>query len=122
MPSRAPRRCTTPGCGAMATPPSAKCAPHDKRRPRRSASAKGYNAQHVQRFRAGVLERDTTCVLCTTAPATQADHYPLSKRELQARGLDEHDPRRGRGLCASCHSKETARHQPGGWNAGGPRY
>ncbi|MFB7354844.1 holin [Streptomyces gardneri] len=106
----------------MATPPSAKCAPHDKRRPRRSPSSKGYNAEHVQRFRAGVLERDITCVLCTTAPATQADHYPLSKRELQARGLDEHDPRRGRGLCASCHSRETARHQPGGWNADGPRY
>ncbi|WP_433406947.1 hypothetical protein [Streptomyces sp. CA-146814] len=50
-----------------------------------------------------------------------ADHWPLSKRELVARGLDEHDPRRGRGLCHSCHSSETARHQPGGWNRG-PEY
>ncbi|GGU02173.1 hypothetical protein GCM10010272_54160 [Streptomyces lateritius] len=35
------------------------------------------------------------CVLCRQAEATQADHWPLSKRELQTRGLDEHDPRRG---------------------------
>ncbi|MFD7319547.1 hypothetical protein ACFV9D_00425 [Streptomyces sp. NPDC059875] len=60
---------------------------------------------------------------CRQAEATQADHWPLSKRDLRARGLDEHDPRRGRGrgLYASCHSKETLKHQPGGWNAG-PRY
>ncbi|WP_435610882.1 holin [Streptomyces sp. C10-9-1] len=105
----------------MANPPGSKCPTHEQRKPRRSAASKGYGREHEQRFRAGVLDRDRVCVVCRTEPATQADHWPLSKRELQARGLDEHDPRRGRGLCASCHSKETARHQPGGWNAG-PRY
>jgi 5-methylcytosine-specific restriction protein A len=46
-----------------------------------------------------------------------ADHWPLSRRELTEQGLDPDDPRHGRGLCARCHSSETARHQPGGWNA-----
>ncbi|CAM5626977.1 holin [Streptomyces microflavus] len=122
MPSRAPKRCTTGGCPGTPTPGSAKCAQCARPRPRRSAAAQGYGREHEQRFRAGVLERDTTCVLCLKAPAVHADHWPLSKRELVARSLDEHDPRRGRGLCHSCHSSETARHQPGGWNRRGPEY
>ena len=121
MPTRAPRRCTTPGCSGTPRPPGAKCAHCAKPRARPSASSKGYNAEHRDRFRAGVLERDPVCVVCRQAPSEHADHWPLSKRELQARGLDEHDPRRGRGLCPPCHSKETAKHQPGGW-AAGPRY
>ncbi|MEW2631799.1 holin [Streptomyces sp. NPDC048389] len=121
MPTRAPRRCTTPGCAGTPLPPASKCPRHDKRRPRRSAAAQGYGREHEQRFRAGVLERDPVCRVCGQAPSTQADHWPLSKRELKARGLDDHDPLRGRGLCAPCHSSETAKHQPGGW-AAGPRY
>lgn len=54
------------------------------------------------------------------APTEHADHHPLSKRELQARGLDEHNPNYGRGLCHPCHSKETGRHQPAGWNDAPP--
>ncbi|MER7155437.1 holin, partial [Streptomyces lydicus] len=48
--------------------------------------------------------------------SAHADHYPLSRRELVARGDDPDDPRHGRGLCGPCHSSETAQHQPGGWN------
>ena len=51
--------------------------------------------------------------------ATVADHYPDDRRALVAKGLDPNDPDHGRGLCASCHSKETAKFQPGGWNQGG---
>ncbi|MGW1035020.1 hypothetical protein ACWD4Z_22890 [Streptomyces antibioticus] len=50
------------------------------------------------------------------APSEHADHHPLSKRELRERGLDEHHPGYGRGLCHPCHSKETGRAQPAGWN------
>jgi 5-methylcytosine-specific restriction protein A len=50
------------------------------------------------------------------APSTVADHYPRDKRELQALGLDDNDPRYGRGLCKTCHDKHTAQAQPGGWN------
>jgi len=59
-------------------------------------------------------------VLCNDKPAAHADHYPMSKRELQAKGLDEHHPMYGRGLCHGCHSSETAKHQPGGWAAAPP--
>lgn len=107
---------------------SAKCLEclSRSRRARPSATAQGYGDEHRERFRKGVLQRDPTCV-CTSAEhkhgspcgarSEHADHYPLSKRELRRRGLDEHHPNYGRGLCASCHAKETGRHQPAGWAA-----
>jgi 5-methylcytosine-specific restriction protein A len=72
---------------------------------------------HEQRFRRGVLDRDPVCKVCWAEPATVADHYPKSRRQLVAEGLDPNNPQHGRGLCASCHGKETAKNQPGGWNA-----
>jgi len=57
------------------------------------------------------------CVLCNEALSTVADHWPLSRRELSARGMDPDDPQYGRGLCDHCHNQETAANQPGGWNA-----
>lgn len=70
-----------------------------------------------------MLERDICCVLCREADkwelATVADHWPLSRRELLERGLDADDPEHGRGLCKRHHDQETARNQPGGWNAEG---
>lgn len=115
MPSRAPRRCTTPGCPRPPVPPGSRCAQCGTPRPRPSATAQGYGAEHRARFRARVLARDPVCVLCQDAPAEHADHWPRSKRELRAAGLDEHHPGYGRGLCQRCHSRETAGHQPGGW-------
>jgi 5-methylcytosine-specific restriction protein A len=105
------RSCSFPGCGKPLP-----CLKHTKFRRRRDTAAGGYGAEHRDRFRAGVLSRDPTCVLCGR-PATVADHYPLSRRELVRRGLDPNNPLYGRGLCASCHSGETTRNQPGGFNA-----
>lgn len=85
---------------------------------RPSPARRGYD-QHHRRFRAAVLTRDPTCVLCGTAPSRHADHHPRSRQQLQALGLDPNDPSHGRGLCHSCHSRETALNQPGGWNAAG---
>ncbi|WP_218153202.1 hypothetical protein [Streptomyces sp. CC53] len=82
----------------------------------------GYGTEHRDRFPAGVLKRDPICVLCGRAPSEHADHWPRSKRELRQLGWDEHSPAYGRGLCASCHSSETAKHQPGGWNTDIPPY
>lgn len=134
LPSRPPRRCTTPGCTGRRAPGtrSGKCAECQtrSRRPRPSSTAQGYDREHEQRFRVRVLQRDPRCVCADTshghdspcgAPSEHADHWPLSKRQLRERGLDEHNPIYGRGLCHSCHSRETARHQPGGW-AAGPAY
>ncbi|WP_258563120.1 holin [Streptomyces phytophilus] len=124
MPSRAARRCTTSGCTGTPQPGSGKCtACQDRaRRPRPSAAAQGYGAEHRDRFRAGVLARDPVCVVCRAAPSVHADHWPLSKRQLRAAGQDEHDPTHGRGLCPRCHSTETAEYQPGGWNREAPPY
>lgn len=78
----------------------------DAQRP--SAARRGYGALHRARFRAPVLARDPICVLCHNAPSVHADHHPLTRRDLIARGLDPNDPRHGRGLCGPCHSRETA--------------
>jgi 5-methylcytosine-specific restriction enzyme A len=70
---------------------------------RGSAAQRGYDQDHRELFRAPVLERDLWCVVCDDAPATVADHYPLSRKELVAQGLDPNDPEHGRGLCKPCH-------------------
>ncbi len=115
MPTRSPSRC--PGCKRLHTGTgSCSACRRANDRARGTAAQRGYTCQHLSRFRADVLKRDPVCVLCTTRPATVADHHPLSRRELVAQGLDPNDPRHGRGLCASCHGIHTARAQPGGWN------
>jgi 5-methylcytosine-specific restriction enzyme A len=92
---------------------------------RGTARQRGYDQQHEVTFRRAVLRRDPVCT-CTgqdvhdhgegcTRPSQHADHHPVDRRELVARGLNPNDPTRGRGLCARCHSSETALHQPGGW-------
>jgi 5-methylcytosine-specific restriction protein A len=70
---------------------------------RGSATQRGYDQHHRELFRAPVLERDPWCVVCDDAPATVADHYPLSRKELVAGHLDPNDPEHGRGLCKPCH-------------------
>lgn len=82
---------------------------------RGSASERGYGQAH-RVFRRAVLRKHPLCVLCGAA-STVADHWPMSRRELVAAGLNPNDAQHGRGLCEDCHNRETARHQPGGWNA-----
>lgn len=86
-------------------------------RRRGTSTQRGYGRAHRDRFRIGVLDRDPYCVcegdcrehdgVCFK-PATDADHYPLSLKELIARDADPYDPRHGRGLCALCHSRYTS--------------
>lgn len=108
--------CSIPGCPTLTD--TGRCAEHRQQadRQRGSARQRGYDRQHETRFRAAVLARDPVCTLCRRAPSVHADHHPLSRRELVEAGLDPNDPQHGRGLCGPCHSSETARHQPGGWN------
>lgn len=117
MPRRALTACTVPGCPELTT--GGRCDDHRQQaeRQRGSARQRGYGTTHEERFRRGVLRRDVICVICRNALATRADHWPRSRRELVAAGLDPDDPRYGRGLCASCDSTQTAERQPGGWNA-----
>lgn len=116
MPWRSPVSCAA--CGAP-KPPGARCTCRRSAPPsaERAEQARGYarNA-HRLRFRRSVLRREPLCVLCG-APAAVADHYPRTRRELEAAGEDPNDPQFGRGLCKRCHDKHTAATTPGGWNA-----
>jgi 5-methylcytosine-specific restriction protein A len=121
------RVCSVPGCPEFSQ--GGRCPEHRSEAEQRRGTARqrGYGKQHEQRFRPAVLARDPLCV-CTEeshghgTPCAQrsvhADHWPLSRRELEAQGKDPDDPANGRGLCTSCHSKETANNpdQQGGWN------
>lgn len=70
-----------------------------------------------QRARRAFLYAHPWCVLCGRA-ANVADHHPVSRRDLVARGEAKPDaPRHLRPLCTLCHNKETARLQPGGFAA-----
>lgn len=134
MTRRPPRVCTRCRQTVPAGQPCPTCAPQLEREAdarRGSAHARGYNRLHRGRFRVAVLRRDPVCT-CNTAcresgvvvhepgdcdqVSTVADHWPLTKKELRERGLDEHDPEYGRGLCKPCHDRHTARTSPGGWH------
>lgn len=108
--------CSTPGCPELV--PSGRCptckAQAEQRRG--NSAQRGYGRGHRDRFRTGVLSRHPVCVICRRTPSTVADHYPLDRRQLTAKGLDPDDPVYGRGLCAPCDSAQTAARQPGGWH------
>ena len=112
---RAKRPCPIPGCPELTD--GGRCPTHrtEVDRARGTAAQRGYTSAGHKRFRRLVLERDRLCVLCGHV-ATVADHWPTSRRDLLAAGLDPNDPARGRGLCKPCHDRSTALEQPGGWN------
>lgn len=114
------RVCSTPGCPTIypATEGS-RCPTHKAQadKARGTPRERGYTSTGHQEFRRVVIQRDLICQLCGMEPATVADHYPRSRKELIELGLDPNDPQYGRGLGHKCHSRETAQHQPGGWNA-----
>jgi len=117
VPRRAASVCPTPGCPAITAGGRCDTCARAAEAKRGTARQRGYGSQHETRFRTEVLTRDPVCVLCRTKPSKHADHHPLDRRDLVAQGLDPNDPARGRGLCHTCHSRQTAQHQPGGWHA-----
>lgn len=140
MPVRPPAPCTYvgyPPCptlvrGGGRCPDHRTQARRDSDKARGNPAQRGYGKAHRERFRAGVLRADPYCTCtadhCSTRhpaggpcphPSTEADHWPISKRELILKGLDSNDPRYGVGRCQGCHASLTARtsSQRGGWNA-----
>ena len=117
---RAARPCVTDGCPGLVPAGQSRCPDCQQkrdaqlRRRRDPMLHRHYNSPGHRRFRRKVLDRDRVCVLCGSV-ATDADHWPMSLRDLLAAGLDPNDPGRGRGLCRSCHSRETMRLGQGGW-------
>jgi 5-methylcytosine-specific restriction protein A len=111
--------CTTPGCPHLTL--DGKCTEHKQaaEQQRGSAAQRGYSGKAWRAARRAVLRRDPICVVCKRAFATVADHWPTSRRELVEQGVSDPDAvSRLRGLCHSCHSRETANNpeQAGGWN------
>jgi 5-methylcytosine-specific restriction protein A len=116
--ARAKRLCST--CPTVVPHGHSRCGDCIRKaeQTRGTAHQRGYGATHRKVFRAGVLARHPFCQhpRCTER-ATDADHWPLSRRQLVDAGLDPDDPKHGRGLCHAHHSRETATNQPGGWHA-----
>jgi 5-methylcytosine-specific restriction protein A len=113
------RVCSVTGCGTLyPKTEGSRCAAHRVQadRARGTASERGYTSPGHRTFRNAVLHRDPICVVCQQRESTVADHHPLSRRELIARGMNPNDPHHGRGLCKPCHDSQTALNQPGGWN------
>lgn len=118
MPRRLAPPCTRPGCEH-----SKPCPVHTRQqdRARGTAAERGYGHQWTTGTRTEYIEHHPYCVLCR-APATVPDHWPVSRKDLIASGVPDPDAwHRLRPLCKPCHDKETARLQPGGWNAERPR-
>lgn len=105
MPAAPKRFCDHPNCSTKVV--RGKCAAHKKaKKPRPSASARGYDEQW-RKTRKLFLMRHRTCLKCARAPATEVDHInPKAKGgtdsmlNLQA-------------LCKSCHARKTATHDGG---------
>ena len=115
------RVCSVHGCPELyPAAEGSRCSEHRKAadQARGTPKERGYTGAGHRAFRIAVITRDPVCVQCMVQVSTVADHYPTSKRDLIDAGLDSNDPQYGRGLCARCHSIETAQHQPGGWHQG----
>lgn len=118
MPRRAARVCSTAGCPNLCDGGRCPDCRRKAERARGSSTERGYARNPGHRaFRAAVLARDPVCRICHEAPSVIADHWPKTRRELEAEGLDVNDVRRGRGLCRPCDSRQTAQRSPGGWAA-----
>lgn len=111
------RVCSTPGCPTIyPTSEGTRCKAHRAQARAARVGNAVYSTAGHKRFRNAVLTRDPICVLCHIAEATVADHYPQTRRELEANALNPNHPSYGRGLCAPCHNTHTAHTSPGGWN------
>lgn len=106
--------CTTPGCPELTI--DNKCDEHKATDQRPNAAARGYDARW-RRNRKRYLQAHPQCALCPRLSQVP-DHWPTSRSDLVAAGVTDPDAwHRLRPLCTPCHNSETARHQPGGWNA-----
>lgn len=115
MPQPPLRRCTAPGCRTAVT--KGRCDQHRKLAGRQRDTWTDLYGRDWPRRRLEYLAANPQCALCPRM-ATVADHHPAGIRILRARNVvDPHNDNRLRPLCHTCHSRETSRREPGGWNA-----
>lgn len=105
-----PRKCGRPGCFVLIAD-GRFCTTHGGGT-RPTPAARGYDSAWARR-RAEFLNANPRCATCGGI-ATVADHI-VTRRALVARGVIDPDAARYlQPLCASCHSRKTAR-QDGGF-------
>lgn len=117
-PLRALKVCSRSGCPELTTSGRCEGCDREAQQQRGSASSRGYGYRWAKTIRPAFLRRHPLCVLCGGV-ATDADHWPDSRRELVAAGVPHPDAEeRMRALCSMCHKRETAADpgQRGGWN------
>ena len=117
MPTRGLKPCAQPGCPALVE--HGRCPRHrpPSTDPRPSAARRGYD-RHWRRISAAFLKANPVCVDCGH-PSSQADHAPVTRRELVAAGVEHPDAWVYlQARCRPCHSARTAR-TSSGW--GGPQ-
>jgi len=111
------RVCSTPGCATIHNGTDSRCPTHlHTAKQTHWAKTRAYNTKSHRTFRAAVLRAHPICNLCGLRESNVADHHPKSRNDLIALHLNPDAPQYGRGLCKPCHDRETAHHQPGGWN------
>jgi 5-methylcytosine-specific restriction protein A len=110
MPRRALRRCSTPGCpGILENPAQRSCVTCARRADAARIDHHRYSSAAWRRRRASFLARHPRCVDCG-APATIADHAPVARRVLVARGVADPDAERWlQARCKPCHQRRTVR-------------
>ncbi|MET8824776.1 HNH endonuclease [Streptomyces sp. NPDC004610] len=118
-PRRALQVCPTPGCPTLT--PGGRCDPCQRKagRQRPSAASKGYDTRWA-RTRAAYLRAHPYCEChaCQAQPpllrprATEVNH----RDGLGPLGPRGHDWANLQAMTKAHHSRETAKHQPGGWN------
>lgn len=107
MPSASPRNCSHPGCRALAYG-GPRCPVHAQQQAQQRADRIGYTSGRWRRFRAAYLAEHPLCVVCG-APATVVDHLTPHREDEAAFWAGPFQS-----LCASDHSRKTARTN-GGW-------
>ena len=116
---RAFKVCSTVDCpNLVAQGRCAKCRAEAERK-RGTRHERGYDSAWSKRAKR-YLARHPLCAVkgptCSYV-ATVPDHHPVSRRDLVAQGVADPDAdHRLRPVCASCHGRETAVNQPGGWH------
>jgi len=109
------RPCTAPGCPQRVA--RGRCSQHARLAGAQRDRWTSLYGPEWPRVRLEYLARHPACVLCGRL-ASVADHHPRGIRLLRKQGnLQPHADHHLRSLCHSCHSRETGRREPGGWNA-----
>ena len=115
MPTPPLRPCTAPGCPQRV--PGGRCTRHARLAGQQRDTWTHLYGRDWPHRRLQYLTANPTCVLCGRLAAV-ADHHPVGIRRLRTQGAtDPHADHHLRALCHSCHSRETGRREPGGWNA-----